>query len=106
MIQELQGQIENVYIRNPIEYDYDEPIFQIEVHEYQEGWNAQLLFKADQIVDILNEFHVQFANHLPLKGCYLLQDNENPLSVPIGIKFQEDSEYIEVFNDYFATLVK
>lgn len=106
MIQELQGQIENIYIRNPIEYDYDEPIFQIEIHEYEQGWNAQLLFKANQILDILNEFNVQFANQLSLKKCYLLNDNEKPLSVPIGIKHHEDSEYIEVFNDYFATLWK
>lgn len=106
MIKELQGQIENVYIRNPITYDYDDAIFQIEIHEYTEGWNAQLMFKSEQIIDILQEFNVHFAHDLPLKSCYLLQDDSTPLSVPIGIKFHEDSEYIEVFNDFFSKLWK
>ena len=104
MIREIKGEILNFNIQNPIIYDYDDAIFQIEIHS-EDGWNAQLMFKMEQVIDILREFDVRFISDLPLKECHLLDDDDNTL-VPMGIKYREDSEYIEVHNHYFSKLWK
>ena len=104
MIREIKGEILSFNIQNPIFHDYDDAIFQIEIRS-EDGWNAQLMFKMEQVIDILREFDVRFVSDLLLKECHLLDDDDNTL-VPMGIKYQEDSEYIEVHNQYFIKLWK
>ena len=79
-------QLQDDYKTNKINVIYDDIIFQVEVHNIEEGWNAQLMFKSNQIIDIMKEFDIRFIHELALLDCYLLEDTDmGPTSVPIGL---------------------
>ena len=99
MLKEKQGHIERTMLRNPLEFDYTEPLLQIQVQEHSMGWHAQLLFFIEDAIPLFNEFGVRFMHELHEMNCFLLIDDEKPSSVPCGIKFDENSEYIEVKNE-------
>lgn len=102
---EITGEIVNINVRNPIEYNYNDIIFQIEIQS-EDGWMAQLMFKSSQTLTILREFNVRFARDLLLKQCHLLTDEEKPANVPLGIKCKNHSEYIPTQNEFFSYLWK
>lgn len=102
---EISGHIVNTHIVNPIYYNYNDIIFQIEISTL-EGWNAQLMFEPNQILTIMREFDVRFLPELHLKECFLLEDTKHPNSVPVGIKYKPDSEYIQTQNEFFSYLWK
>lgn len=102
---EIKGEILNTHIINPIHYNYNDIIFQLEV-QTEEGWMAQLMFEPKQILKIMREFDVRFLPEIHLKECLLLEDKDYPNKVPIGVKHKEDSEYIQTQNEFFSYLWK
>lgn len=94
-------------IRRDKEWSYDGLIFRLEVENRNKDemhWQAMLMFKAEQIIDILNEFDVDTLNELP--GLMAeAQPGRHMTSAPKGIRnIGSTNAFIPTLNENIESL--